>query len=226
MEYNTTRDHMVIKEYGRGIQNIVQDLLEVKDEKERQQKAEAVVEIMSILNPASKGVEDYKHKLWDHLFMISDYKLDVKSPYPMPVREVKEERPAPLPYPQKKIKWNHLGHNFEKLYEKALNETDEEKKQGFVQTLALFMRVAYQTWHKENTQEEVIREELKTLSDGKLVLAEGAFKDFVDSGNGPIIKAKNHSHLVNFKRKNNNKKRNSGGHRNSGNRNRKYSKRR
>jgi len=231
MEYNTTREHLVIKEYGRGIQKLVQELVDIKDKKERQQKAEAIVGVMSILNPESKGVEDYEHKLWDHLFMISEYKLDVESPYPMPTQEEKMAKPEPMAYPQKKIKWNHLGKNFEQLFEKALAEKDPEKKQGYVQSLGQFMKVAYSTWHKENVQEETVRNELKTLSEGKLELKEGAYKEFVDDGNSPLIRAKNHANLVNFTKR----KKRSGGHRsnnrnsnnrNSNNRNRKYSKRR
>lgn len=188
MEYNTTRERMKIREYGRNIHNMVAQLMEMDDKEKRQKNAEALIEIMAILNPQAATMEDYRHKLWDHLFMMCDYKLDVESPYGTPTQEVKERRPDPLPYPKNKIRWNHFGKTFEKIYEKAITETDEEKKQGFIQVLALFMKVAYSNWHKEAIADDMVRDELSVMSKGQLVYDPSLkFRDFVDSTDLPTI---------------------------------------
>ena len=126
MEYNTTRNHLIMKEYGRHIQKMVEYLLKIEDRNERQKNANAVIELMGFLNPQLKNIEDFRHKLWDHLFLISDFKLDVDSPYPIPTREELQEKPAPLPYPKSHPKFNHLGKNIENVINKALKEENPE----------------------------------------------------------------------------------------------------
>ena len=149
MEYNTTRSHLQMREYGRHIQKMVDYLLTIEDKEKRQQNAEGVVELMGFLNPQLKTVEDYKHKLWDHLFVMSDFKLDVESPYEKPTPESIAEKPDPLPYPRRYPKYNHLGKHVESLIEKALNEEDPEKRQGFANAIAYYMKLTYSNWHKE-----------------------------------------------------------------------------
>ena len=188
MEYNTTRELMKIREYGRNVQNMVDYLLKIEDSAVRQRNAEAVIEIMAILNPQASTMEDYKHKLWDHLFLMSDYKLEVDSPYEIPTQEVKQRKPEPLPYPKNKIRWNHFGKSFEKIYEKAIAETDEEKRQGFIQVLALSMKVAYSNWHKEAVHDDMIKDELASISKGQLIYDPALkFRDYVDSTDLPTI---------------------------------------
>ena len=99
MEYNTTRNHLTIREYGRHIQKMAEYVLTIEDREKRQKNANALVELMGFLNPHLKNVEDFRHKLWDHLFLITDFKLDVDSPYPIPTRETLRPTPDPLPYP-------------------------------------------------------------------------------------------------------------------------------
>ena len=122
MEYNTTRNHLIMREYGRHIQKMVEYLLTIKDKEERQRNAQAAIELMGFLNPHLKNVEDFRHKLWDHLFLISDFKLDVESPYPIPTRETLKARPERLRYPKRYPKFNHLGKNIEVVIDKALKE--------------------------------------------------------------------------------------------------------
>src|SRR5436190_2662473 len=143
MEYNTTRNHLVIREYGRHIQKMVEYLLELEDKEKRQKNAYALIELMGFLNPHLKNVEDFRHKLWDHLFLISDFKLDVESPYPIPTRESLKAKPAPLPYPKRYPKFSHLGKNLEVIIQKALNETDPDKRLGFANVIAYYMKLAY-----------------------------------------------------------------------------------
>ena len=139
MEYNTGRSMLVMREYGRHIQKMVEYLLSIEDKEERQRNAYAVIELMGFLNPHLKNVEDFRHKLWDHLFLISDFKLDVESPYPIPTRETLKTKPETLRYPKRYPKFAHLGKNLQTVIEKALAEENPEKKQGFANAIAYYM---------------------------------------------------------------------------------------
>ena len=168
MEYNTTRNPLVIREYGRNIQKMIEYLLTIEDKEKRQRNALAVIELMGTLNPHLRNVEDFRHKLWDHLFLISDFKLDVDSPYPKPTRESLKPKPAPLPYPKKHPRYSHLGKNLELLIEKALREPDPEKKTAFAQVIGNYMKLAYNNWHKENVHDDMIRSELAAFTHNQL----------------------------------------------------------
>src|SRR5665811_1397107 len=168
MEYNTTRNYLVIREYGRHIQKMVEYLLSLEDREKRQKNAYAVIELMGFLNPHLKNVEDFRHKLWDHLFLISDFKLDVDSPYPIPTRESLKANPDPLPYPKRYPKYNHLGKNIEIVIDKALQEEDAEKRQGFANAIAYYMKLTYSNWHKELVHDDNIQTELASITNGEL----------------------------------------------------------
>jgi Domain of unknown function (DUF4290) len=168
MEYNTTRSHLVMREYGRHVQGMVGHLLTLEDKERRQKNAQAVIELMGFLNPHLKNVEDYRHKLWDHLFLISDFKLEVESPYPIPTRESLKAKPAALPYPKRYPRYSHLGKHLELIIAKAMAEENEEKRSGFAHIIAYYMKLAYNTWHKELIPDESIRSELNTITKGQL----------------------------------------------------------
>lgn len=168
MEYNTTRNQLVMKEYGRHIQKMVDQLLLMEDRAVRQKNAEALIELMGILNPHLKNVEDFRHKLWDHLFFISDFKLDVDSPYPIPSRDELKAKPERLPYPKKYPRFNHLGRNIEVVIDKALKEDNPEKKQGFANAIAYYMKLTYSNWHKELMHDDAIQAELSSITKGEL----------------------------------------------------------
>ena len=168
MEYNTTRNHLTIREYGRHIQKMVDYTLTIEDREKRTRNAYTIIELMGFLNPSLKQVEDYKHKLWDHLYLISDFKLDVDGPYPVPDKETYNEKPEPLPYPKKYPKYNHLGKNLESLIDKAMEENDPEKKQGLANTIAYYMKLTYSNWHKELVHDDSIQSELSALTNGEL----------------------------------------------------------
>jgi hypothetical protein len=175
MEYNTTRNHLAMREYGRHIQKMIEYLLSLEDKEERQKNAYAVIELMGFLNPHLKNVEDFRHKLWDHLFLISDFKLDVESPYPIPTRETLKARPKPLPYPKRYPKFSHLGKNLEVIIDKALKEENPEKKQGFANAVAYYMKLAYSNWHKETVHDDGIQSELSNITDGQLTFTNTPF---------------------------------------------------
>jgi hypothetical protein len=157
-----------MKEYGRHIQRMVEHLLRIEDREERQQNAYTVIELMGFLNPHLKNVEDFRHKLWDHLFLISDFKLDVDSPYPIPTRETLKAKPDRLIYPKRYPRYNHLGKNIEIVINKALAETDPEKRQGFANAIAYYMKLVYSNWHKELMHDDTIQNELNAITKGEL----------------------------------------------------------
>jgi hypothetical protein len=168
MEYNTSRNYLGMREYGRHVQKMVEHLLTIEDREKRQQQTQSVIELMGFLNPHLKNVEDFRHKLWDHLFFISDFKLDVDSPYPIPQKETYKQKPDPLPYPKRHPKYAHLGKNLEVVIDKALNEEDPEKKAGFAHAIAYYMKLAYSNWHKELVHDDTIRTELNSITGGQL----------------------------------------------------------
>lgn len=168
-------------EYGRHIQHMVDHTLTIQDPEQRQKNVKAIIELMGILNPHLKNVEDFRHKLWDHLFLISDFKLEVESPYPIPTIEKFTKKPEPLPYPKKYNKNRHLGKHIGQILDKAVKETNEEKRNGFTQALAYCMKLAYANWHKEAVHEDVIKEELAALSNGVLNYTGGGAKVRVEN---------------------------------------------
>jgi len=168
MEYNTTRNHLTIREYGRHIQKMAEYVMTIEDKEKRQKNANALVELMGFLNPHLKNVEDFRHKLWDHLFLITDFKLEVESPYPIPTRETLRPKPDPIPYPKRYPKYNHLGKNIEIIIDKALSEEDPEKRQGFANSIAYYMKLTYSNWHKELVHDDNIQTELSAITQGEL----------------------------------------------------------
>lgn len=175
MEYNTIRNQLAISEYGRHIQKMIEHVLTIEDPERRQKNAQAVIELMGFLNPHLKNVDDFRHKLWDHLFLISDFKLEVKSPYPIPTREMLKNKPDPLKYPKRKPKYSHLGKNLELVINKALEEKDEEKREGFANAIAYYMKLAYNNWHHETVHDDAIQSELSNITDGQLIFTDTPF---------------------------------------------------
>ena len=168
MEYNTTRNHLIIREYGRHIQKMAEFTLTLEDREDRNKNAYSIIELMALLNPHVKSIEDYKHKLWDHLHIITDFQLDVDSPFPKPTREKVSARPERMAYPKRYPKYNHLGKNIEIVIDKALNEEDAEKRQGFANSIAYYMKLTYSNWHKELVHDDNIQTELNAITDGEL----------------------------------------------------------
>jgi hypothetical protein len=215
MEYNTTRNHLIVREYGRHIQKMVEYVKTIEDEEKRQRNAQALIELMGFLNPHLKNVEDFRHKLWDHLFVIADFDLDVKSPYPIPTRETLRAKPDVLGYPKRYPRYNHLGKNIEIVIDKALEEENPEKRQGFANAIAYYMKLTYSNWHKELVHDDNIQSELQTITDGQLEFNNRPFvKHRVD--NRPDDDYRSNSgggYRKNFGQRNNNN--NGGGNRNN-----------
>ena len=220
MEYNTTRSYLIMREYGRHIQKMVEYLLSLEDKEKRQRNAMTLIELMGFLNPHLKNVEDFRHKLWDHLFLISDFKLDVESPYPIPTREKLKAKPDPLGYPKRYPRFNHLGKNIEIVIEKALDEENPEKRQGFANAIAYYMKLTYSNWHKELVHDDNIQSELQTITDGQLEFNNRPFvKHRTDNRPEEFRSNNGGGYRKNFGQRNNNNNNGGGGRRDNRNRN-------
>lgn len=175
--YNSSREKLIMKEYGRNIQYLVQHAIQLEDPKERADLVSDIIDLMGTLNPALRNVEDYKHKLWDHIFMISDFKLDVESPYPIPDRESLQRKNVPLKYPRERVHFRHYGRYVEAMIKKAIEMEDPEKKAEYSLIIGNYMKLVYQNWNRENVDDEQIRSDLEFLSQGQLTLEDVANLD-------------------------------------------------
>jgi len=159
-------------EYGRNIQKMVNHLLTIEDREERTRAAHTVISVMGNLNPHLRDINDFKHKLWDHLAIISDYKLDIDSPYPLPEMTFLVEKPKSISYNQQSIRYKHYGHSIVMMIEKAIEMEPGEEKEDLVKMIANHMKKSYLTWNREAVSDEEIFSDLRTLSRGRLELAE------------------------------------------------------
>ncbi len=161
---------MVIPEYGRNLQKMVEYAMTVEDREKRTKIANLIVNVMGQLSPSSREVIEARHKFWDHLYIISDYKLDVDSPYPMPERDDYVFHAESLKYPQKEIKFMHYGNNIQLLIEKAISYDEGKQKEDLIMSIANHMKKLYLTWNRESVEDDVIAESLASMSKGRLVL--------------------------------------------------------
>lgn len=180
-DYNTGRRGLRLPEYGRNVQKMVASLMEIEDREKRNEQAKAVVKVMELLNPQVHLQEDYERKLWDHLFIISDFKLDVDSPYPKPTVEEFEARPAPIPIVKKPIKASHYGRNIESIIDLIEGIEDEETRTYVIRNLAIYMRTQYLIWNKDSVADETIFADIEKLSDGRIKVPEGLTLSKVDN---------------------------------------------
>lgn len=174
MEYNTSRKSLIISEYGRSIQEMVEYTVQLEDRDERTRAAKTIVNAMAVLNPQLREFADFKHKLWDHLYIISDFKLDCDSPFPMPDKDLTHVKPEPMPYPQKNIKLRHYGSTIELMIKEAMKMEESPERQQVVEAIANFMKMSYLTWNRDSVDDEVIRGQLKEFSGGQLEVREDA----------------------------------------------------
>lgn len=167
-DYNTSREKLILAEYGRNVQNMVEYIVALPTKEERNRYAQVVIDMMGFLNPHLRDVPDFKHKLWDHLQIISKFKIDVDSPYPSPTAEEINFKPEVLTYPQKRIKFKHYGHTVEMMIKKAKEITEPEKREHMTNSIANFMKMAYVVWNKDHVADEQILNDLTVLSNNEL----------------------------------------------------------
>ena len=168
LEYNSERSKMAIPEYGRHIQKLVDHCINLPDKVERNKMAKAIIDVMGNLQPHLRDVPDFKHKLWDQLFIISGYKLDVDSPYPITTEEELNEKPDKLAYPKAASKYRYYGHNMQTMIDVAISWDEGEMKEKLSQAIANHMKKCYLLWNKDHVTDDVIQKHLTELSEGKL----------------------------------------------------------
>lgn len=170
MEYNAERPHLIIPEYGRHLQKLIDQATVIEDKVERNKAAKYIIQVMGSLNPHLRDVLDFQHKLWDQIFIMSDFKLDVDSPYPIPTRDVIHLKPERLAYPQKNPKYRFYGNNIKYMIDVANSWEDGDMKNALVKVIANHMKKSYLSWNKDTVTDLVIFEHLYELSTGKLNL--------------------------------------------------------
>nr|AOE06082.1 conserved hypothetical protein [uncultured bacterium]AOE08649.1 conserved hypothetical protein [uncultured bacterium]CBL80590.1 conserved hypothetical protein [uncultured Leeuwenhoekiella sp.] len=171
LEYNTEREKLIIPEYGRHLQKMVNQAIAEEDEKKRNIIARSIIAVMGNIQPHFRDVPDFQHKLWDQLFIMSDFKLDVESPYEKPSREKLEEHPEPLEYPQNYPKYRFYGNNIKRMIDVAVKWEKGQMREALEFTIANHMKKCFLNWNKDTVDDEVIFKHLFELSDGSINLA-------------------------------------------------------
>lgn len=170
LEYNSERNQLVIAEYGRHVQKMVEICMEEEDKAKRTAMANSIIGVMSNMSNQRKDATDFQQTLWDQLYIISDFKLDVDGPYPVPSREELFKKPEPLPYPQNYPKYRFYGNNISLMIDEAIKVEDGKLKDALVYTIANHMKKCFLNWNRDTVKDSVIFKHLEELSDGKLVI--------------------------------------------------------
>ena len=170
LEYNTEREHLIIPEYGRHLQKMINYAKSRETKEERQKVSKAIISVMGNIQPHLRDVPDFQHKLWDQLFIMSDFELDVDSPYPKPSREELSERPQPLKYPQNYPKYRFYGNNIKTMIDVARTWEPGDMREALVFTIANHMKKCFLNWNKDTVEDDVIFHHLYELSDGEINL--------------------------------------------------------
>ena len=170
LEYNSDREKLIIPEYGRHIQKLVNHCIALEDKETRNTMAQAIVQVMGNMQPHLRDVPDFQHKLWDQLFIMSDYRLEVDTPYPKPEREQLQAKPDPLGYPRSASKYRFYGNNIQIMIDTALTWEDGDMKDALVYAIANHMKKCYLNWNKDTVDDDVIFSHLEELSGGKLMV--------------------------------------------------------
>ncbi|MAB48978.1 DUF4290 domain-containing protein [Winogradskyella sp. MH6] len=209
LEYNTEREHLIIPEYGRHLQKMINYAKTRETKEERNKLAKAIISVMGNLQPHLRDVPDFQHKLWDQLFIMSDFELDADSPYPKPSREELSAGPDPLKYPQSHPKYRFYGNNIKTMIDVACTWEEGDMKEALIYTIANHMKKCYLNWNKDSVEDNVIFDHLFELSNGKINL-KNSEEDLSDSSSLMRAKSKygNKSNSKKSKKKySNNRKR-------------------
>lgn len=173
LDYNTEREKLAMPEYGRNVLKMVEDVKRIEDRAKRSEQARVVVRVMEILNPQVHSADNWEQKLWDHLYIMAGYDLDVDSPYPMPSPEQRKSRPEIIPLKKKPIKATHYGRNIESIIDLIASEPEGEMKTAMIRSLAMYMRQQYLIWNKDSVADTTIFSDIEKLSDYRIKVPEG-----------------------------------------------------
>lgn len=168
IEYNSERPHLIIPEYGRHIQKLVDHCVALETQEERNTMAKAIVDVMGNLQPHLRDVPDFKHKLWDQLFIMSDFRLEADAPYEKPSKEELQQKPERLEYPKSASKYRFYGNNIQTMIDTALSWEDGDMKEALVFTIANHMKKCFLNWNKDTVEDDVIFNHLHELSKGMI----------------------------------------------------------
>ena len=213
LQYNTERTKLIIPEYGRHLHKMIDQALACDNKDERSNLAKAIIGVMGNMNPHLRDVPEFQHKLWDQLFIMSDFALDIDCPYPIPLREVLKQRPDKLKYPQNFPKYRFYGNNIKRMIDIAVSWEEGDMKKELIYVIANHMKKCFLNWNKDTVEDDVIFKHLKELSNGNITNI-SIDKPLSDSqnlikltnkkfGKTPVHK-NNKKHLRNFKKRNNN----------------------
>ena len=173
LDYNTEREKLAMPEYGRNVLKMVEDVKKIEDRAKRSEQARAVVRVMEILNPQVHSADNWEQKLWDHLYIMAGYDLDVDSPYPMPSPEQRKSRTEIIPLKKKPIKATHYGRNIESIIDLIASEPEGEMKTAMIRSLAMYMRQQYLIWNKDSVADTTIFSDIEKLSEYRIKVPEG-----------------------------------------------------
>ena len=171
--YNTEREKLQMPEYGRNVLRMVEQLKDIPDKAKRSEQARAVVKVMETLNPQVHQQENFEQKLWDHLYMIAGYDLDIEAPYPAPLPEAKAIRPMVIPIDKSPVRATHYGRNIESIIDLIAGEPDGDVKTVMIRSLAIYMRQQYLIWNKDSVADQTIFADIEKLSDYRIKIPEG-----------------------------------------------------
>jgi len=180
LDYNTGREKMIIPEYGRNVQNMINHCISIADKEERNKCAQAIIKVMGQLKPQLRDIEDFTHKLWAHLFIMADFKLDVDSPYPIPSKESFNSKPEKVEYPRKKIKYGHYGKVLEEMITAAVTYPEGDEKKYLTLRIANLLKTSYLLWNRDTVNDNTIVKQLEELSGGKLSVNASELQDTAD----------------------------------------------
>ena len=167
-DYNTTRPALILKEYGRNIQMLIEHIKSIEDKEKRTESAHTLIELMKLINPNAKDTQETSQKLWDDLYIMSDFSIDIDSPYPMPEREILNKKPERLGYRTTEIKFKHYGRNIKLLIDKAIELEDPEEKEAAVIHIGRLMKSFQNTWNRDNVDDDTIVKNISKMSRGEL----------------------------------------------------------
>ena len=188
LQYNTDRTQLIIPEYGRHVQIMVNQLMVTQNREDRNQMSKAIIGIMGNMNPHLRDVPDFQHKLWDQLFIMSDFELDVDSPFEKPQRELLMQKPERLAYPKTNLKYRFYGNNIKNMITVATNWEEDDMKNALVYNIANHMKKCFLNWNKDTVEDEVILKHLTELSEGKLLVNES---DLPLTDSSELLKSRN-----------------------------------